>query len=173
MQIRPKTLILLAIALGAVGGGWYLANRYVADTLSPGRLLAWSDDRRGVQVELVDPHIAGTDITLVLGVTRDGRRREELVLEKSGLGTLSFVLYNDRLLVLNDKYVFAAYDLAADRIVQTAGLPFTLYQGQGRRVCAASAGEVARMPSDFPLKADPEWKPPASAPAFRIAPQGR
>jgi hypothetical protein len=158
-QIKKSSKIILAVlvvGLGIVLGGVLLVRNL---SLFPkSRLLFWEDTTSGAEIWLQDPW--SFDLTLELHVRRNGTHRKEYVIDKSEYGRLSFVLYGDRLLVLNNQYIFAAYDIPTDCVIHYDDLPFTLYEGQGKVVDSTRIGDRASMRSGFPLKreSDQEYR---------------
>jgi hypothetical protein len=95
------------------------------------------------------------DLALRLHVERAGRTRSEYVIDKSEYSTLRLVRHEDRVLVANGDYVFAAYDPACDRIIHYDDLPVTIWDGRGEVIDSYKWSDgPARMRSDFPARRD-------------------
>jgi len=97
------------------------------------------------------------DCTLELHVKRRGQERFEYVIDKSTYSTLRLIKYQGRIMAANDKYIFAAYDPASDRIVGYHDLPFTIWEGQGEVLGSYKFTDAApEMRRDFPQRTESE-----------------
>jgi hypothetical protein len=132
------TLVLLTIAAASVS---------CDAVVSRGELVR--GDVGGSQIMLTDN--GSFDLTLERHVNRAGQTRSEYVIDKSRYSTLRLIKHEDRVLVANGDYIFAAYDPASDQIIHYRDLAVTIWDGRGEVIDSYKWSDgPAHMRSDFP-----------------------
>ena len=149
-RIHRLTPWLLAATGALVLLTVFVVARYAGRLLTTEpTLLEWTDPRSGVTLRLVDT--SSFDLDLRLDVRAGGVTHSSYVIDKSRYGMLALVECGDRYLLLNDQFIFAAFERLTQRVVPYEELPYTVYEGEGKVLVSKRVGQCAEMRSGFPV----------------------